>query len=244
MGRTSAKYDAFLSYNRQLDRVLAPALQTGVERFAKRWYRPRALRVFRDDASLTANPGLWPSIETALASSAWLVLMASPPAARSPWVNREVAWWREHKSPQRILVVLTEGEFAWDDDTPPVHDPAGVEAGLSPFALVVVGVTVVVAVGGTAVLGAAEPVAADVEPLGPGVLVSRVPVPGTFVFVVRGGIGTTGEVMSNEYTTVFCPGSSVHDGWTSPGPVGLPLASRRMICAVKSLPMVVVAGPG
>ncbi len=105
----------FISYSHALDGALTRALQTGVERFAKPWYRPRAVRVFRDTVSLSANPGLWSSIETALASSAWLVLMASPEAARSPWVDREVAWWRANKSPQRLLVVLTEGEFAWDD---------------------------------------------------------------------------------------------------------------------------------
>jgi hypothetical protein len=112
----SAGYDAFISYSYALDGALAPALQTGLERFAKPWYRPRALRVFRDTASLSANPNLWSSIETALDASAWLVLMASPEAARSPWVDREVAWWLANKSAQRLLVVLTEGELAWVDD--------------------------------------------------------------------------------------------------------------------------------
>jgi WD domain, G-beta repeat/MTH538 TIR-like domain (DUF1863) len=112
----SSGYDAFISYSHALDGVLAPALQTGLERFAKPWYQSRALRVFRDTTSLSATPGLWSSIEQALASSTWLVLMASPEAARSKWVNREVAWWLANKSPQRLLVVLTEGEFAWADE--------------------------------------------------------------------------------------------------------------------------------
>jgi predicted NACHT family NTPase len=73
------------------------------------------LRVFRDTTNLAANPDLWSSIEKALASSAWLVLMASPHAAQSKWVNREVAWWLENKSSQRLLVVLTEGEFICAD---------------------------------------------------------------------------------------------------------------------------------
>jgi hypothetical protein len=34
---------------------------------------------------------MWSSIEMALASSAWLVLMASPDATQSAWVDREVA---------------------------------------------------------------------------------------------------------------------------------------------------------
>jgi hypothetical protein len=72
-------YDAFISYSHALDNALAPALQNGLEQFAKPWYRPRALRVFRDTTSLSANPGLWSSIEKALASSTWLVLVASAP---------------------------------------------------------------------------------------------------------------------------------------------------------------------
>lgn len=105
--RGTSGYDVFLSYSHALDGALAPALQTGLERFAKPWYRPRALRIFRDTTNLAANPGLWSSIEEALAASSWLVLMASPTAARSPWVNREVTWWLVHKSPRRLLVVLT-----------------------------------------------------------------------------------------------------------------------------------------
>ncbi|MGH7866456.1 MAG: TIR domain-containing protein, partial [Candidatus Dormibacteraceae bacterium] len=116
VGGAASGYDAFISYSHALDGVLAPTLQTGLERFAKPWYRSRALRVFRDTTSLSANPDLWASIEKALASSDWLVLMASPKAARSEWVNREVTWWLANKSPQRLLVVLTEGEFAWADE--------------------------------------------------------------------------------------------------------------------------------
>jgi TIR domain len=114
-GGTSG-YDVFISYSHALDGVVAQALQTGLEQFAKPWYRPRAMQVFRDNTSLSANPGLWSSIEKVLASSAWLMLIASPEAARSPWVDREIAWWIENKSPQRLLVVLTAGAFAWDGD--------------------------------------------------------------------------------------------------------------------------------
>lgn len=109
--RADQHYDAFISYSHTLDGALAVALQTGLQRFAKPWYRPRALRVFRDDANLSANADLWASIEVALASSTWFVLMASPAAAASPWVDREVRWWLEHRSTDRLLVVLTEGEF-------------------------------------------------------------------------------------------------------------------------------------
>ncbi|MER5265471.1 hypothetical protein ABTZ99_25660 [Actinosynnema sp. NPDC002837] len=62
---------------------LAADVQRGLHRFAKRWYRPRALRVFRDQTSLGANPDLWRTIENALDSSRYFILMASPRAAAS-----------------------------------------------------------------------------------------------------------------------------------------------------------------
>ncbi|MEV6242103.1 TIR domain-containing protein [Lentzea sp. NPDC051838] len=105
------EYDAFISYSRALDGRLAPMLQRGVQRFAKPWNRLRASRVFLDDVSLSANPGLWTSIEQALGRSRWLILMASPEAAASTWVNRELRWWLEHRSAQHVLVVLTSGEY-------------------------------------------------------------------------------------------------------------------------------------
>ncbi|RCW45842.1 WD40 repeat protein [Halopolyspora algeriensis] len=111
----AAGYDAFISYSHALDGKLAPTIQQELERFAKPWYRMRALRVFRDNVSLSASPGLWSSIERALAGSTWLVLMASPEAAQSPWVNHEVSWWLANRSPHRILLVVTSGEFVWDE---------------------------------------------------------------------------------------------------------------------------------
>src|SRR6266508_2366129 len=108
-------YDAFISYSRALDGRLAPALQSALHRFTKPWYRVRVLRVFRDDASLSANPGLWSSIEQALASSRFFVLFASPEAARSKWVTREVKYWCQHKSARNVLLALTDGKLVWDE---------------------------------------------------------------------------------------------------------------------------------
>lgn len=109
------RYDAFLSYSHAPEPRLAAVLQTGIERFAVPWYRRRALRIFRDNASLSANPHLWSSIEQAMSTSRWFILMASPGAASSTWVNRETAFWCAHQSPDRMLVVLTDGEIGWDD---------------------------------------------------------------------------------------------------------------------------------
>jgi hypothetical protein len=110
-----ATYDGFISYSHDADDLLAPRLQAGLQRFAKPWWKRRALRIFRDEASLAANPHLWASIAEALDESDWFVLLLSPEAAESVWVNREVEYWLEHKDPDRIIPVLTEGDFAYAD---------------------------------------------------------------------------------------------------------------------------------
>ena len=111
-----AGYDAFVSYSHHHDGSLAAALQTGLEQLAKPWYRIRALHIFRDTASLSANPALWPSIENALISSRWFLLLASVDAAESAWVNREVEWWLAHRSPDGLLILATSPGLAWDNE--------------------------------------------------------------------------------------------------------------------------------
>ncbi|MEU5845655.1 TIR domain-containing protein [Saccharopolyspora shandongensis] len=109
-----SSYDVFVSYSHAKDRPVATALQTGLQKLGKRWYRMRALRVFRDDTSLSANPHLWESIERGLRGSRYFVLMGSPEAAASKWVQREVEFWQQHRSPETFLVVVTDGEIVWD----------------------------------------------------------------------------------------------------------------------------------
>ena len=72
--------------------------------------------MFRDEASLSANPALWYSIEHALETSRWFLLLASPEAAESGWVDRQVAWWLDHGREERLLVILTRGELKWRAD--------------------------------------------------------------------------------------------------------------------------------
>jgi hypothetical protein len=77
----------------------------------------RSVRVFQDKASLAANPKLWPTIEGALAESTWFILLASPLAAASPWVCKEVDFWCERKSPDKILLIQTDGAIVWSGHT-------------------------------------------------------------------------------------------------------------------------------
>ena len=108
------EFDAFVSYSHAADGRLAPAVQRGMQRLAKPWYTARALRVFRDETALSASPQLWSSICSALDASQWFVLLASPEAAASEWVNRELRHWLATKCVDRILVVVTDGSWRWD----------------------------------------------------------------------------------------------------------------------------------
>jgi WD40 repeat protein len=109
------RYDAFISYSHAADHRLAPELQKGLQQLARAWYKPRALRVFRDRSSLAVTPALWPAIERALEDSRYFIFLASPEAAASEWVEREIRWWLERRAANSLLVVLTGGELDWDD---------------------------------------------------------------------------------------------------------------------------------
>lgn len=111
---THFRYKAFISYSHAADGKLAPALQSALHRFAKPWYRLRAMRVFRDKTSLAMTPELWPSIEKALAESEYFLLLASPQAAQSQWVQQEVDWWLQHRSANTLFIVVTDGDVFWD----------------------------------------------------------------------------------------------------------------------------------
>jgi Tfp pilus assembly protein FimT len=110
----STRYRAFISYSTAADHRLAPALQKALPRYATPWWKLRAFRVFRDETGLAVTPALWSSIEAALRQSAFFILLASPEAAASPWVEQEVDWWVRRHSTDRLLLVLTEGEILWD----------------------------------------------------------------------------------------------------------------------------------
>jgi len=115
--RAPVTYDAFISYSHAKDKPIATALQSVVQKLGKPWYRRRALRVFRDDTSLSATPHLWPSIERALSQSRFLILLASPDAAASRWVGQEITYWLDDNSADTVLIALTEGELEWDQAT-------------------------------------------------------------------------------------------------------------------------------
>jgi hypothetical protein len=107
-------FDAFLSYSHKNERV---ARKIGAR---LRRYRPpksaglgrRRLSIFRDTEQLTAGADLSQELVEHLEQSDRLVLLCSPEAAASDYVNSEAAWFKSHRGLEALLFVLLEGEWA------------------------------------------------------------------------------------------------------------------------------------
>ena len=111
------KYNAFISYSHAADQKLAPSIQQALERIAKPWYKIRNLNIFRDESTLSATPHLWENIQTSLEKSEYFILLASPLAAQSVWVQKEIQYWLDHKSLNNLIIVLTDGDSSWESES-------------------------------------------------------------------------------------------------------------------------------
>ncbi len=109
-------YNAFMSYSHAADARFAPFLQRAIQGFAKPWYKLRSVRIFRDETGLTLTPELWPDIQRAMNSCQFFILLASPEAAASEWVSKEIEHWLALR---RVapLIVITSGKVEWDEQT-------------------------------------------------------------------------------------------------------------------------------
>jgi eukaryotic-like serine/threonine-protein kinase len=123
----SYRYWAFISYSSD-DRDWARWLHRAIESYGvpARLVRhptpagepaPKRLRpVFHDRAELPASADLGVEIEEALRVSRYLIVVCSPRAARSTWVNREVETFQSMGRPGRVLALIVDGEPGVDDD--------------------------------------------------------------------------------------------------------------------------------
>src|SRR5689334_21990095 len=114
------KYRAFISYSRKDVRV-ATRLHRALERYRGPKGAPGADwkgglgRFFRDDDELRATEHLGATLEGALEESGCLIVVASPDAATSTWVNKEIVRFRR-RGQAKVLAVIARGR-------PNSHDP-------------------------------------------------------------------------------------------------------------------------
>ena len=119
------KYYAFLSYS-HADATTADWLHDALERFrtpgalagrlTQNGVIPRHLTpIFRDRHELPASQDLGRDIRDALDSSRFLIVLCSPAAAASQWVNAEIDMFKRHRPDGCVLAAIISGEpFASD----------------------------------------------------------------------------------------------------------------------------------
>lgn len=66
--------------------------------------------VFRDREELSAGANLGQKIQKSLQDSENLIVLCSPRAAASHWVNEEILHFKRHNNPERIYAFIIEGE--------------------------------------------------------------------------------------------------------------------------------------
>ena len=111
------RYDAFISYSHAGDADLAAiACNPPCSDSRAPGTRHRRCGFFATRPASPRTPHLWNSIVSALEQSEYLLLLSSPQAAASKWVNQEVAWFLKNRTPERVLIVITGGTVAWSAD--------------------------------------------------------------------------------------------------------------------------------
>ncbi|MFL6336127.1 MAG: toll/interleukin-1 receptor domain-containing protein [Pyrinomonadaceae bacterium] len=115
MNPSEHRYRAFISYS-QRDREHAKRLHTALEsyRVPKGVSAPllpnrRLGRFFRDDDETGASNDLGATLREALEQSENLIVICSPHAARSKWVNAEIEHFKAMGRAERVFAVIADG---------------------------------------------------------------------------------------------------------------------------------------
>lgn len=77
----------------------------------------RLAPIFRDRQELAAASNLTEEIEDAIAGSRFLIVLCSPNAARSRWIDKEIACFKRLHGEDRILAAIVDGEPCPEDET-------------------------------------------------------------------------------------------------------------------------------
>ena len=119
-GSLTSAYWAFLSYSHS-DSEQADWLHKAIETFRvppamvgrlspNGAIPKRLIPIFRDRHELAASSDLGQNIREALGRSRFLIVLCSPSAARSNWVNEEIIGFKKTHGEDRVLAAIVDGE--------------------------------------------------------------------------------------------------------------------------------------
>jgi len=135
------EFDAFLSYSTRGNYLLCRRVEAFLEGFHQRVAAGgpalRPLHLCRDGSDFrqwligtegVAPDPVWLRIESALRRCRTLLVVCSPESAKSPWVDREVAWMIRHRGVAHVWLLVAAGA-----------DPAAQPEGLMPPSAIAAG---------------------------------------------------------------------------------------------------------
>lgn len=113
-------YRAFISYSwadaswgkwlqGRLETYRTPAALVGKEG-AYGPVRARLHPIFRDREDQSAGASISASLVKGLDESEFLIVICSPNSAKSQWCEQEIAWFKTHRNPDKILALIVDGE--------------------------------------------------------------------------------------------------------------------------------------
>ena len=108
-------YRAFISYrHKPLDMETAKKLHRRIEQYTvpadvRRNGEKKLGLVFRDQDELPISNNLSENIRTALDRSEFLIVVCTPDTPGSVWVQREIAYFKEHHDEDHVLAILAAG---------------------------------------------------------------------------------------------------------------------------------------
>ncbi|WP_340589126.1 TIR domain-containing protein [Erythrobacter alti] len=114
------KYRAFISYSwadakwgnwlhQQLETYRTPAALVGKDG-AHGKVPARINPIFKDREEEAAGSSIGDAVEKALVASEFLIVICSPNSAQSKWVDREIAFFKTHRDPDKVLALIVDGE--------------------------------------------------------------------------------------------------------------------------------------
>ena len=117
---TAYGYRAFISYShadqrwgrwlhRRLESYRVPRKLVGKET-AEGAVPARLTPIFRDRDDLPAGADLTEEVQASLRDSRFLVVICSPAAAQSKWVNQEILLFKRLHGEGRVLAAIVDGE--------------------------------------------------------------------------------------------------------------------------------------
>src|SRR5436305_9855862 len=118
---TATKYRAFISYShadtrwgewlhKSLEAYKVPASYVGLKNEAGARIEARLGKVFRDRDELTSGHDLTEALRVALSASENFIIICSPNAAHSRYVNQEIVAFKRLGKEDRIHALIVAGE--------------------------------------------------------------------------------------------------------------------------------------